>query len=143
MIDHDPIEEKTDEELAREARAGSRRSFEELARRLEGRGMSVAWIQGPAEEGLRLPAGARAWRNLPLPALAAALSRCALYAGNDSGVTHLAAASGCPTVALFGASDPVVWAPRGRRVRVVSSGGNGMFGVSVGEVFAACLDLCV
>ena len=37
MTDHDPIEEKTDEELAREARAGSRRSFEELARRYKRR----------------------------------------------------------------------------------------------------------
>ncbi|OGD25995.1 MAG: hypothetical protein A2V57_10425 [Candidatus Aminicenantes bacterium RBG_19FT_COMBO_65_30] len=37
MVDVDPIEEKTDEELAREARAGSRRSFEELARRYKRR----------------------------------------------------------------------------------------------------------
>ncbi len=37
MIDHDPIAEKTDEELAREARAGSRRSFEELACRYKRR----------------------------------------------------------------------------------------------------------
>ena len=56
---------------------------------------------------------AEAWRCLPLASLAARLSRCRLYVGNDSGVTHLAAAAGCPTVALFGASDPRVWAPRG------------------------------
>src|SRR5512144_246553 len=37
MSDHDPIAEKTDEELAREARAGSRRSFEELACRYKRR----------------------------------------------------------------------------------------------------------
>jgi RNA polymerase sigma-70 factor (ECF subfamily) len=37
MADHDPIAEKTDEELAREARAGSRRSFEELACRYKRR----------------------------------------------------------------------------------------------------------
>ncbi len=37
MTDHDPTEEKTDDELAREARAGSRRSFEELARRYKRR----------------------------------------------------------------------------------------------------------
>jgi len=37
MADHDPIAEKTDEELAREARAGSRRSFEELANRYKRR----------------------------------------------------------------------------------------------------------
>ena len=37
MIDPDPSEKKTDEELAREARAGSRRSFEELALRYKRR----------------------------------------------------------------------------------------------------------
>jgi hypothetical protein len=37
----------------------------------------------------------------------------ALYIGNDSGVTHLAGAAGLPTVALFRATDPVVWRPLG------------------------------
>jgi len=57
--------------------------------------------------------------DLPLPLLAAILSRCRLYVGNDSGVTHLAAAVGVPTVAIFGPTDPDVWAPRGPGVRVV------------------------
>ena len=37
--------------------------------------------------------------------LIAFLERCALYVGNDSGPMHLAAAAGCPTVALFGATN--------------------------------------
>jgi ADP-heptose:LPS heptosyltransferase len=42
-----------------------------------------------------------------------------LYIGNDSGITHLAAAVGTPVLALFGpASDPAVWVPRGEHVRV-------------------------
>jgi hypothetical protein len=44
-------------------------------------------------------------------------------------------------VALFGASDPVVWSPRGRRVRVVTSPGEGMRGIAVRDVGNACLDL--
>jgi len=48
------------------------------------------------------------------------ISRSAVYLGNDSGITHLAAAVGVPTVALFGPSDPRQWAPRGRRVTVIS-----------------------
>ena len=42
-----------------------------------------------------------------------------LYIGNDSGITHLAAAAGTPVLALFGPTDPAVWAPRGPNVRVV------------------------
>jgi heptosyltransferase-2 len=52
-------------------------------------------------------------RWLPLPILAAVLRRAALFLGHDSGVTHLAAASrrDLPIVALFGPTDPAVWAP--------------------------------
>jgi heptosyltransferase III len=39
------------------------------------------------------------------------LSRAHVYVGPDTSVTHLAAASGCPTVALFGPMDPRVWGP--------------------------------
>lgn len=119
--------------------------FGELACLLQEAGMCVVWIIGPAEKktvrSADLRAGRRVWESLPLPSLAAALSRCRIYAGNDSGVTHLAAACGCPTVALFGASDPVVWSPRGRRVRVVTSPGEGMRGIAVRDVGNACLDL--
>jgi ADP-heptose:LPS heptosyltransferase len=34
-----------------------------------------------------------------------------LYIGNDSGITHLAAAVGTPVIAIFGPSDPRIWAP--------------------------------
>jgi heptosyltransferase III len=36
--------------------------------------------------------------------------------GNDSGITHLAAASGVKTLALFGPTDPCKWGPRGKNV---------------------------
>lgn len=63
---------------------------------------------------------ARVVRGLSLAQLAALISRCDLYLGNDSGVTHLAAALGVSTVALFGPTDPVEWAPRGKRVTVIT-----------------------
>jgi len=59
-------------------------------------------------------------RNLTLAQVAALLRRCELYLGNDSGITHLAAAVGARTIALFGPSDPRQWTPRGRAVTVVS-----------------------
>jgi ADP-heptose:LPS heptosyltransferase len=51
--------------------------------------------------------------------LACFLAGARAYIGNDSGITHLAAAVGVPTVALFGPTDPAVWAPRGKAVRVI------------------------
>jgi hypothetical protein len=45
--------------------------------------------------------------------LARWLAGARLYIGNDSGVSHLAAAVGTPVIAIFQASDPRVWAPRG------------------------------
>lgn len=74
-----------------------------LARR-----MPVHWCAGPEEE---LPG---AVRFPDLRRLARWLSAAAVYLGNDSGITHLAAACGVPVIALFGPTDPRVWAPRGR-----------------------------
>jgi heptosyltransferase-3 len=59
--------------------------------------------------------------GLSLLQSAAILERSALFVGNDSGISHLAAALGVPTLAVFGPTDPAVWAPLGRRVAVVRS----------------------
>ncbi len=84
-------------------------------------GLDVIWLGGEAEEEFSYPASDLILRNKPLPVLALLLGKARLYVGNDSGITHLAAATGCPTVALFGPSDRVVWAPRGRRVTIMST----------------------
>lgn len=87
-------------------------------------GASVVIPAGPAEEALGdfLKAmereGAILFENEPLLRLAALLETAQLYVGNDSGVSHLAAAVGAPSVVLFGPTSPAVWAPRGRRVRI-------------------------
>lgn len=49
----------------------------------------------------------------------ACLRRCALFVGNDSGLMHLAAASGTPTLGLFGPSKDEHYAPWGDRTAVV------------------------
>jgi len=57
--------------------------------------------------------------NLPINKLAAILQKCDLYIGNDSGITHLAAALGIPVVALFGPTDPHIWGPSGNSISIV------------------------
>jgi heptosyltransferase-2 len=57
-------------------------------------------------------------KNLPLPHLAAVLER-SIFIGHDSGISHLAAASGATCVLLFGPTDPDVWAPRNRNVQIL------------------------
>jgi heptosyltransferase III len=47
--------------------------------------------------------------------------RAGLFVGNDSGLMHLAAAAGCPTLALFGPTDPRRYAPRGRKASFVQT----------------------
>lgn len=57
----------------------------------------------------------------PLPAVPALVARAALYLGGDTGMTHLAASLGIPTVVIFpGISLPEVWRPVGPRVVVVA-----------------------
>lgn len=113
-------------------------SYLELSRRLSEQGGKVAWVLGPAEDRLAVPADQEQWRGLSITELAARLARSRLFVGNDSGVAHLSAAAGCPTVALFGESDPGIWAPVGERVSVIASTSRGMKGISVGDVLSVC-----
>jgi ADP-heptose:LPS heptosyltransferase len=53
--------------------------------------------------------------------VAAALKRARLYLGNDSGLTHLAAATRIPTVALFGPTNPAHYGPWGAQCRVIEA----------------------
>lgn len=87
--------------------------FQQLARRI-GR---VHWCAGPEEQ---LDG---AVRISDLYDLACWIATARAYVGNDSGITHLAAAIGTPVVALFGPTNATVWAPRGSRIRVLPNMG--------------------
>jgi heptosyltransferase-3 len=69
--------------------------------------------------------------NASLPKLCQALNHCALFIGHDTGVTHLAAAVGTPTVALFGPTNPNLWAPLGEHVSIVRSPDSLMASITV------------
>ena len=103
--------------------------FAAVADALAEDGLIPMVVAGPGEEDLaRQVLGMSSARGRLLAAvptihrLAAILSRCLLYVGNDSGVTHAAAAAGVPVVAIFGPSNHRAWAPYdpdGRRTRIV------------------------
>ena len=57
--------------------------------------------------------------GLNLVALTQLMKQASCYLGNDSGITHLAAVLGLPTLAFFGPTDPDQWAPRAPGVRVL------------------------
>jgi len=59
-------------------------------------------------------------QHIPLPELAPRLAKCAGYVGHDTGMTHLAAALGLPTLVLWGPSSQTIWQPLGEKVRVLS-----------------------
>jgi heptosyltransferase-3 len=75
----------------------------------------VKWCAGP-EEPLE-----DAIRFDDLYELGCWLATARVYLGNDSGISHLAAAVGVPVVAIFVATDPRIWAPRGSRVIVLEN----------------------
>jgi ADP-heptose:LPS heptosyltransferase len=117
------------------------RRFAELAARLEA---PVLVVEGPADSEVcrdfseALPTSVPLARatDVPLSRLAALLIESRGYIGNDSGVSHLAGALGVPTVAIFGPTDPAVWAPRGTDVSLVTAHGDASW-PTVDEVFAA------
>jgi ADP-heptose:LPS heptosyltransferase len=77
---------------------------------------SVVVILGPAEASLEAifrEVGFPVLKDLDLPTVAAIARIASAFVGNDSGVSHLAAAVGAPGVVIFGPTDPARWRPLG------------------------------
>lgn len=98
-------------------------NWRELARRV-GATLPVLISLGPGEEGLGdVFAGLRGVvprTGVLSPAqLGGALSQARVFVGSDSAPMHFASVLGCPTIALFGPTDPALYAPvfGGRAVR--------------------------
>jgi heptosyltransferase-3 len=94
--------------------------WRELAAELAGRGLAVVATGGPAVEERQYlneiwgESGDLVHRldgQLRWPELAALATAARIHVGPDTSVTHLAAAAGCPTVALYGPTDPSRWGP--------------------------------
>ena len=102
--------------------------WETLARQLLAGSPSVrlAVVGGEADaaalrtlEGLRREDRVVFWDNLPLSSLARNLAGTQGYLGHDSGVSHLAAVLGVPSLLLFGPTDPAVWSPPHGHVKIL------------------------
>jgi heptosyltransferase-2 len=87
--------------------------------------LSLVVVSGEADEA-QVVQLEHAWKdrdvrfakNLPLPHLAALLEHT-VFVGHDSGISHLAAATGAKCILLFGPTNPDVWAPRNDNVQVL------------------------
>ncbi len=79
--------------------------------------------------------------RLSLPEVAACFGRAALYVGNDSGLMHLAAAAGTPTLGLFGPTHAAEYGPSGPRAAAVLSRDGAMAGLSVSDALDAAIAL--
>lgn len=138
--------------------------YVDLAQWLMSRGLDVVMTGGRNERDLALRIAERA--GVPAAHVmagilslmeSAALVDCAeLYVGPDTGMSHLAAATGTPTVAIFGPTNPNRYRPRGDRVTVLAPDGSwelpdadlrrpspvsteaSMEAISVDAVIAAC-----
>lgn len=113
--------------------------FIEVGRAMQARGLTPVIFYGPgeAEKALAQPviealaaSGLEEGRGAidlggegSLGLVGALLRRCALFVGNDSGLMHLAAAAGTPTLGLFGPSRASEYAPTGRKAHFVAAPG--------------------
>jgi ADP-heptose:LPS heptosyltransferase len=93
-------------------------------------GAHLVLVASKAEEGISQKI--LGLTSIPISNLAGALSLgevgalcevADLYVGNDTGPTHIAVAMGCPTLAIYGPTDPAVSRPNGdnRKVRIVQA----------------------
>lgn len=101
--------------------------WEKIGQHLLSRGDIFVVVGGEADEerirrleSLWRKKGVRFAKNLPLSRLAALLEK-SLFLGHDSGISHLAAAAGAECLLLFGPTDPSVWAPANKGVRVLQA----------------------
>jgi ADP-heptose:LPS heptosyltransferase len=109
--------------------------FLAAARHLRRSGLEPVFIGGPGDD-LAPFAEFQTLAGAPLAQVKSVIAGAALFLGNDSGPAHIAAAFGVPVVALFGPSDPVIWAPW-QTPSAVLSGSQGIGSIAVPEVLDA------
>jgi heptosyltransferase-3 len=103
-------------------------NFLAVARELDSRGIEIIFLLGPAElerfgdaKIKKINSMVRCLTDLSLTQVLGLLSCVDGFIGNDSGITHLAAALGIKTYGIFGPTNPAVYKSIGPAVTVFSS----------------------
>ena len=118
-------------------------NWTKLGNAILAKGDRLVILAGEAD-GERIHKLRGAWRgepvqfaeNLALPHVAALLEQT-LFIGHDSGISHIAAASGARCLLLFGWTDPAIWAPRNENVSVLRPPNGKIADLAVADVVAA------
>ena len=96
------------------------KGWQDVARHLDGMGFRIVIVGGSDKEEVdyvrqfmqsRCAPAVDLTGRLKFSETAKLIGSCRVYVGPDTAVTHLAAATGAPTVALYGPTNPVKWAP--------------------------------
>lgn len=117
-----------------------------LATRIAAAQVLPVAVFGPADDAVRarfeaaIPDGLNVARveNEKLRNVLALLAGARGYAGNDSGMSHLASRI-CPATVLFGPTDPAVWAPQGEDVNILRAADGNLDSISVDTVLESVL----
>jgi len=122
--------------------------FAEIANKLhQVRNASIVVIGGPSDGEVLdallhdLEFKAAVLTGESIGGVAAVMERLSLLLCNDTGVLHVAAAVGCPTLALFGPTDPSRWAPLGRFVKALRAPGARMDELKKEDVLESAVEM--
>jgi ADP-heptose:LPS heptosyltransferase len=122
--------------------------FAEIANRCaEIYGAFVVITAGPSDDEalremtLNMPNASLIMHNEPIRDVAAVIRNCDVYITNDTGMMHVSAGVGTPTLSMFGPTDPLQWAPLGSQHRFILGHGNSVENIPVEKVWHVLTDM--
>lgn len=122
--------------------------FAELANRCaEIFGAFIVITAGPDDDDplhemtLNMPNASLVMHNEPIRQVAAVIANCDVYVSNDTGMMHVSAGVGTPTLSLFGPTDPLQWAPPGATHRFILGAEGDVNTISTEKVWRVLLGM--
>lgn len=116
--------------------------FAEIANRCaEIYGAFIVITAGPDDDEalremtLNMPNACLVMQNEPIRSVSSVIANCDLYLTNDTGMMHVGAGVGTPTLSLFGPTDPLQWAPHGTQHRFILGRENSVDNIPVDKVW--------